>query len=606
MFGNLSFMLHQTGLPRGEPPKDVPPPTPINFPRCYPQVPDKDASDAQDQASMKPDKPLTSLLQSIVRPTEVSISHFEALGLHVVPDATLAQLLPDPAFIPDFEAWHALSPEEVHAINESTRKRLNSGNLSPGCQTYLDRRRELLIPNEMAYRTIRRMPPPKGQQQARLGNAYEFYRFLDLFSAFWDDTSRPQGARTTADQAGESNGEGQTPTAERGKATEDDTNAAAFFRTGAGHQMPVDYRQSIVTAFLKLVAYDFTCNVSAPRVEPRLYITSKPPTGSPRSSYFSSGCTFVFRSPNTREAARAGIVEGPIAAVSARHTTSFPPPDPTAPASKADRDSILDLGREVVAGLITAQHRAREGRTEKRIGENAWWCTKPRWGGGPGGPIGREIEMLSGADETIGDKDAPPPEGGLSPSSSKESAAMSLPQRPFSRPPGGGLPFPTGNSSIPASGGSGKGAKRLKKSGNLPMYDNYRMVRPPASTWDKRTRYEAIGRAKGVDYDDIFVVSTLLHHISILRLRVPDRLLAVLEGEVDDDSKGGKRSWGKLEVWRSPWFDFFKAEERVQAMQIVWSMLAWMMREQPPKDKEGGAAEDTAQQGRSDVKMTGA
>ncbi|KAL2138371.1 hypothetical protein VTI28DRAFT_6895 [Corynascus sepedonium] len=631
MFGNLTFMLPMSGVPKG-PPKDVPPPTPINLPRCYPQVPDDDAPDAQDQGSVEPKMPLTSVLQSIVRPTELSISHLEALGVHVVPDATPAQLLPDPAFIPDFEAWHALSTEEVHATNESTRKRLNTGNLSPGCQTYLERRRELSIPNEAAYRTVRRIPAPKGQQQARLGNAYEFYRYLELFSTFWEDTSKPQIANNKADQAGESNGEDRAATAEGNKAPESDTDTAAFYRTGAGHQMPVDYRQSIITAFLKLVAYDFTCNVSAPRVEPRLHITSKPSTGSPRSSYFSSGCTFIFRTPNTREAARQGIVEGPIAAVSARHTTSFRPSDSAASAWEADRDSILDLARELVAGLITAQHRARQGRTEKRIGENAWWCTKPRWGGGPGGPIGREIEMLSGADETIGDKDSPPSESGASPSSpgssSKGSESMALPQRPFSRSTGGGNPFSAGNPSNSGSnytsgnGGASKSAKRLKKSGNLPMYDNYRMVRPPASTWDKRARYEAIGRVRGADYDDVFVVSTVLHHVSIVRMRVPDRLLAVLAGEVDDAAEGGsggggkKRSWGKLEVWRSPWFDLFKADERVQAMQVVWSMMAWMMREQQPtvKDREVGGEESAQQQqqkqqrqqGQPDVKMTGA
>jgi hypothetical protein len=540
------------------------------------------------------------VLQGIVRPTEVSMSHFEALGVHVVSDAAPAQLLPDPAFIPDFEAWHALSTEEVHATNESTRRRLNTGNLSPGCQTYLDRKRELSIANEMAYRTIRRMPPPKGQPQPRLGNAYEFYRHLELFSSFWEDTSKPPAPKAKAEQTGESNGENGAAGAEGDKALEGEPDPVIFFRTGAGHQMPVDYRQSMITAFLKLVAYDFACNVSAPRTEPRLHITSKPATGSPRSSYFSSGCTFIFRSPTTREAARAGILEGPVAAVSARHTTSFPPADSTGsatPSPETDRDSILDLAREVVAALITAQHRAREGRTETRIGENAWWCTKPRWGGGPGGPIGREVD----ADPTIGDKDAPPPEGTPPPtSSSKGSDATSLPQRPSSRPVVG-----SGSSS---SSGSSKGAKRLKKSGNHPMYDNYRMVRPPAATWDKRTRYEAIGRARGAGYDDIFVVSALLHHVSIVRMRVPDRLLAVLAGEEvgteDGDGNGNGRSWGRLEVWRSPWFDFFKIDERVRAMQLVWSMMAWMMREQVKDGGEGGGEEKAQSQG--DVKMTGA
>lgn len=519
--------------------------------------------------------------------------------MHVVSDAAPAQLIPDPAFIPDFEAWHALSSEEAHNTNQSTRKRLNNGNLSVGCQTYLERRRELSIANDAAYRTVRRIPPPKGQAQARLGNAYEFYRHLELYTSFWEDTSKPPPpSEPKPEQTGEANGEGEPTTAENGKTPEDATNTAGFYRTGAGHQMPPDYRQNMITAFLKLVAYDFACNVSAPRTEPRLHITSKAPSGSSRSSYFTSGCTFIFRSPATREAARAGIVEGPLAAVSARHVTSFPPPG----SPGTDRDSVLDLARELVAALITAQHRAREGRTERRFGENAWWTTKPRWGGGPGGPIGREIEMLSGADETIGDKDAPPSESQQAQSQSPSSAsssprggldAMSLPRRPFSRPSA------SGSSSSGSS--SSKSAKRLKKSGNHPMYDNYRMVRPPAATWDKKTKYEAIGRARGADYDDIFVVSALFHHISVVRVRVPDRLLAVLEGGSDEGQEGGKKSWGKLEVWRSEWFDFFKIEDRVRAMQLVWSMMAYLMREV----SDGAEGEEGEKGEKGDVAMAG-
>ncbi|KAK4136191.1 hypothetical protein BT67DRAFT_233518 [Trichocladium antarcticum] len=579
MFGNLTFMTLSSKVP----PEDVPPPTPINFPRCYPRVPD---NDGQGPASDGPTESLPSVLQGIIRPTEVSISHLEAVGVHVVPDAAPAQLIPDPAFIPDFEAWHGFTSEEAHAINDSTRKRLNTGSMSHGCQTYLERRRELSIPNDDAYRTVRRLPPPKGETQARLGNAYEFYRHLELFTSFWEDTSKPAPPEAKSD--GDSNDEDE----------DDKASVAAFYRTCAGHQMPPDFRQNMITAFLKLVTYDFTCNVSAPRTEPRLHITSKSPTGSTRSSYFSSGCTFIFRSPNTREAARAGIVEGPLAAVSARHTVSFPPADSL---EVADWDSTLDLAREIVAALITAQHRAREGHTEKRVGESAWWTTKPRWGGGPGGPIGREVEMLSGADETIGDKDAPPP-AAATPSSASTAPPASAPvpslaRRPFSRPSMGS--------------GSSKSAKRLKKSGNHPMYDNYRMVRAPAATWDKKTRYQTIGRARGVAYDDIFVVSALLHHVSIVRVRVPDALLAVLAGEAD----GEGRSWGKLEVWRSPWFDFFKVDERIRAMQLVWSMMAYMMREQVEDAlaAEGGAEGKSAGPGQGegegegqDVGMTGA
>ncbi|KAK4216360.1 hypothetical protein QBC37DRAFT_385467 [Rhypophila decipiens] len=633
MFGNLTHLMHSAAAST-EPPKDVPPPTPVNFPRCTPREPEI----ASDQPT--PAKPLCATLQGIIRPTEVTIAHLEALGTRVIFDSPLADLIPDPSYIPDFDAWDALSPDDVHDANESTRVQLNTGNLSPGCQTYLDRARELSIPNSAAYRTVRRMPPPKGQPQARLGNSFEFFRHLELYSTYWDDTSKspPPKPKTEKD------GDDKDSTENAPSKSRVDPDAGPFWRTGTGHQMPPEHRQNILTAFLKLVAYDYGCNVSAPRTEPRLYLTSNPPPGAPKTatpkkSYFSSGCTFIFRTPTTREAARSGLVEGPLAAVSARHSTSFPPPRPapSAPTSPtttsssqaatesstaasattttarqgADRDSTMDLGREIVAALITAQHRAREGKTEKRIGEGAWWTTKPRWGGGPGGPIGREVEMQS-SEDVVGDKDEASPSSVSASTSSSSSSASSIeaplkqkkPAGSASSPPAGSgidlsLPRRPGSGStssssstsslssrslpkwpgLPSASGGQKGAKRLKKSGNLAIYDSYRMVRPPAAAWDKKTKYEAIGRTRGADYDDIFVISALFHHISVVRVRVPDRLLAVLDGAPDDGSK----AWGQLEIRRSKWFDFFRVEDRIAAMRLLWSMMNYLMRADKPE-----------------------
>ena len=533
----------------------------------------------------------------------MTVSHLKALGVHVIENAAPADVVGDTSVIPEFEAWERLSPDEAHSANDSTKKPLSNGNSSPGCIVYLDRKRELSIPNEAAYRAVRRIQPPPGQSQARLGNSYEFYRCLEVFSTFWDDTSRPPapGKAGTPKSDGDQEGEPSTatssdPSDSSSKTSQESPGKGAegpvTYRTGSGAQMPPDHRQNILTSFLKLVAYDFGCNVSAPRTEPRLYVSSPATPGHrARNSYFSSGCTFIFRTPTTREAARAGIVEGPLAAVSARHTTSFHPSTPD------DKDATMDLSRELIAALLTAQHRARAGKTERRMGEGAWWATKPRWGGGPGGPIGREIEMLSasaeGADAVVvGDKDARP--AATPPEDSLMAPAASL-SSPYPAPPGksdGGRPRPL-PSRLAGGGGAGditanpKGVKRLKKSGNgttLPMYDNYRMVRPPSAAWDKKTRYEAVGRRRGVDYDDVFVISSLFHHISVLRVRVPDRLLEVLDGAADGGGgEGKKRSWGRLEVWRSKWYDFFLVEDRVEAMRLVWGMMAYLMR----KDEDG-------------------
>ncbi|EEY23621.1 predicted protein [Verticillium alfalfae VaMs.102] len=171
-------------------PKDIPPPTPVALPHSQPQLqspPSPPASSAQ---------PLVHLIQTVYRPGQVAPSIFEALGVHVIPDTAVADLLPDPAYVPDFATWDALSADEARQRNDETKRPLNTGVQSPGCQTYQDRKRELSISNQDAYRVVRRLPPLKGQQQARLGNAYEFYRCLEAFTTFWDDTSKPTSSRS--------------------------------------------------------------------------------------------------------------------------------------------------------------------------------------------------------------------------------------------------------------------------------------------------------------------------------------------------------------------------------------------------------------------------
>jgi hypothetical protein len=296
--------------------------------------------------------------------------------------------------------------------------------------------------------------------------------------------------------------------------------------------MPSEYRQNLLNAFIKLVAYDFGCNVSMARVEPRLHLTS-PAGRKQRKSYTPSNCHFVYQSPMTRETARAGLVYGPVAAVSARPTVNFITPD-------AESAQALDLAREVLAGLITAQHRSREGKKEVRFGHGQWWTTKQRWGGGGGGPIGREIE-----------KDA----------------------------------LNTDNQPAPDSTDSRNGPVNKKARKTMPIYDNYRMVRPPPSAWDRRAKYEAIGRVNGDSCDDIFVISSLFHHVSILRVRVPMRLLEVLDGSPEPDPT--KRSWAKVQAWRSPWYDFFDVEQRIAAMQLVWAVVAYQMRKDEDSVEDG-------------------
>ncbi|PKS07101.1 hypothetical protein jhhlp_005700 [Lomentospora prolificans] len=490
--------------------KDVPPPTPIIFPS--PHVPSSSSTEA-DSTSSGPKAGLVKTLQAICRPGDINGAAFDAFGVKTFYDANPAEVVPDPSYIPDFTNWDSLTLDEAREKNASTRLPLNNGNLSPGCQTYAERKAELSIPNQDAFRTVRRLPAMKGKPQPRLGNSYEFFRCLELFTTFWDDPTAPPPKTTSEEPAPDA-----TATDGAASASDDD----GYYRTMVGTAMPAEHRHSLLSAFIRLVAYDFGCNVTTPRIEPRLQLCTPPSAARPgqqaRKSYVPSGCIFVFRTPTKREHARAGMVEGPIAAVSARGSSSL----------DVDLEKNQDLARELLAALVTAQHRAREGKTEQRFGEGQWWTTKKRWGGGSGGPIGREVDK----DEVVGDKDAASP--------------------------------PT---------------KKPRKT--MAIYDNYRMIRPPSLSWDKKTRYEAIGRPVGVtEYDDIFVISSLFHHLSVLRLRVPRRLLEVMDGAEEYEAK----SWGDLVLWRSKWFDFFKTEERIQAMQLLWAVFAYQMRKTEGED----------------------
>ncbi|KAI1082606.1 hypothetical protein F5B20DRAFT_569207 [Whalleya microplaca] len=603
MFGGFVNMIQPPTI--GPPPKDVPPATPIKLPQCNPQLPEASGTTREGAQPS-----LVRFLQTLHRPTELSESHFAALGVHVHVDVPAEGIVPDPSYLPSSgPEWAGMGLDAARRKDETFRRPLSNGNFSPEARVYLERRAELSVANQAAFRTVRRIKPEPGKPQPRLGNCYEFFKQMELMAAFWDDTSLPPLSEDGGDE-GDNDGDKkkkdeetslptrphltdaspeqqQQPDPTKVAApTESNTRSSApdaasdnkpkpsapqrvTYRTGPGSQMPPEFRHNLIAAFVKLVAYDFGCNVAPPRVEPRLHLLEPPPPVPPqhprrpynppptqKASYFPSGCVFLYRSPTTRDAARAGVVEGPLAAVSARNTTNF-----AAPA-----DSHVDFGRELVAALITAQHRAREGKAERRFGEGKWWATAKRWGGGEGGPIGREVE----GDSVVGDKDNVP-EGAAGnaekPSASAGGAAAAGSAGGGATPEKGGRPVVP----IPVRGQPVN--KKPRK--NLSMYDSYRMVRLPASNWDKKARFEAIGKIRGADYDDVFVLSSLFHHFCVLRVRVPSRLLEVMGGASEDERP---RSWGRLEMWRSKWFDLFVVEDRLEAMRLLWGMTAWVMR----------------------------
>ncbi|KAJ4375297.1 hypothetical protein N0V83_002383 [Neocucurbitaria cava] len=292
------------------------------------------------------------------------------------------------------------------------------------------------------------------------------------------------------------------------------------YRIGNGAEMPDQYRIDCVRAFLEPIAWAFGVTLSPHRRPPVLTI------GPVRFPVRMS--SVAWRGPQDRVKARQGWTEGPVLGVQCRADVNF------GATGKLDAESVLDAVRELGGLLLLAQERAREGSVEKRAGEGAWWTTKERWGGGPGGEIG----------EASGANDAPVQDA-----------------------------LPKVEEKITQRNRDGSKVRRKPTPAEV-----WKILKPGNPLWDPKVAYEAIGTNRSVEWDDVFMVSSLNHHISLLMLRVhPAYLQYITEGKLP----GGPPSdpdWCSPKLQRTRWFDLFDIKDRTEAMRGIWGVMSYLMR----------------------------
>ncbi|RMJ22450.1 hypothetical protein PHISP_06675 [Aspergillus sp. HF37] len=311
-------------------------------------------------------------------------------------------------------------------------------------------------------------------------------------------------------------------------------------RTGAGHEMPEDIREETIRSFTEMAAWPFGCQASMPTLPPRLTV---------RTLLFPIRQSFgAARSPKDRQLARKGVMEGPLFTGQCRPETTFRGADEK-PGSGVSE--VCDLYREVGAMLLAAQERAREGMTEVKPGEGKWWATRPRWGGAPN-------------DGIEGDANNSDEQPATAAESGKQDAGGSGSRKRSKH----------GHAAGPGSRRSGNG-RRLSNS------ERWKQVQPGPSVWDKRMTYMQIGKIQDSPFDDIYMVSSINHHLAILHLRVHRRYLDMLttgesEWPAGTDSTG--QGWDELRLRRTRWYDVLDGGERVEAFQGVWRIFHYLMR----------------------------
>lgn len=305
-------------------------------------------------------------------------------------------------------------------------------------------------------------------------------------------------------------------------------------RISAGSSMPEQCRADAVRSFVEPIAWSWGLTIAGHRRPTAVSIKNlRCPVRVPGG---------VWRVPAERERARAGVLEGPALGMSWRGEVEF---------DGNEGDQVRDLLREVGALYVLAQERAREGKKEVKPGEGKWWTTAPRWGGGAGGEIGEG--------RGVGDE----------PVNKEEDQAVEGHQEKPTR----------------------RGRERKKFS----AVDAWKIVRAGLGFWDPKVQWEAIGKNKGDEYDEVspillsdqdlslislqvFLVSSLNHHISVLKLRIHALYLDYLATGILPDPPTAPEDWSSPNLKRTRWFDLFVAEDRAEAARGIWGVMAYLAR----------------------------
>ena len=84
----------------------------------------------------------------------------------------------------------------------------------------------------------------------------------------------------------------------------------------------------------------------------------------------------------------------------------------------------------------------------------------------------------------------------------------------------------------------------------------------------------------------VFMISSLNHHISILKLTVHDAYMEYLASDTLPNPLPAHSDWCGPKLQRSEWFDLFDVEQRVLAFRGIWGVMEYLSRLQEVAEKK--------------------
>lgn len=76
----------------------------------------------------------------------------------------------------------------------------------------------------------------------------------------------------------------------------------------------------------------------------------------------------------------------------------------------------------------------------------------------------------------------------------------------------------------------------------------------------------------------VFVVSSLNHHISLLKLHVHSAYLRYITDGEFPEIQPSDPDWCSPKLQRTRWFDLFNVDDRSEAMRGIWGVMSYLMR----------------------------
>jgi len=399
------------------------------------------------------------------------------------------------------------------------------------------------------------------------------------------------------------------------------------YRFGNGEQLNPGTRVAMVKNLLKMVTHKFQCRDHEPIPAPREKLIIRGVKVQSVQYHFA-----IARIPKDSKLARGRMVEGPLMAAHCREEVRFTQnprlasaesllggstmeetsqitPKPAGPKRPQSGPAFVgerfDLFRDIGCMLVLAAQRAREGKSkESYSGADKWWVTEKRFGGGPlkWGQLASEVyededpswspeeqklqeeKKRREAEEKERLKNGTEP---LKPSqiSIDDLMANNAPSIPNS--PGEPLAGPRKKKlrSLDRPPGKDEEVRDGRKLMYVPpfkkkWYQDWQKLKPNTPMWDDKIIYKHIGKRDTSEFDDVYMISSVNHHVALVRMTVHPEYLDWVETGANVSAEEGEDGLRKdvLYVQRSIWYDMLDVQARREFLVVLWRLMCWLNR----------------------------